>query len=33
MTNGGVQVGKAIKERTWKPTVAGILCEWLSQWA
>jgi hypothetical protein len=25
-TNCGVQVGKAIKERTWKPKVAGILC-------
>ena len=25
-TNCGVQVGKAIKERTWKPTAAGILC-------
>jgi hypothetical protein len=25
-TNCGVQVGKAIKERTWKPTAAGIIC-------
>jgi hypothetical protein len=25
-TNCGVQVGKAIKERTWKPTAAGMLC-------
>ena len=25
-TNCGVQVGKAIKRKTWKPTVAGILC-------
>ena len=25
-TNCSVQVGKAIKERTWKPTAAGVLC-------
>jgi hypothetical protein len=25
-TNCGAQVAKAIKERTWKPTTAGILC-------
>jgi hypothetical protein len=25
-TNCGVQVGKAIKRKTWKPTAAGILC-------